>query len=468
MISTRATRILIVGLMLAPYMVASNLAASAAPAAATNTGPIDITANEQEFAGDQMIARGNVRVLYKDSVVVAPVATLVKDGGGNPQKAIFTGHPHLTQAKNKMDAETIIFEMGNSKIQAIGRAHSEVQSDGGPGGDNSNAAGKDKKTSTAQTSAKPNGTGTSSGAGDDDDDKVADNAAPSGSADSTAAAKKAAASVVTPQEPPEKIITDSDRQEYDRDTGRFEAFGHVRVVHSNILVKADHLSMIYGNDNKPETALFTGNVSATQDRNTTISDAMTYSLSTKRLQATGHVKSVVIQEHHEDKKDDKSKKRTTVGQADPLGMPSANATEIESGKTEIEPIKDDVVTVTSDTQDYSKRTGRMTAIGNVHVYYQDTIGVGPQAILVRNLQGKCERVIFVGRAQLTQTGKRWIADHITLTVENKKVAASGHTLAVILQTPKDQQPKNAAPPAPQTQLASQKSAISATKIDKPQ
>ncbi|HEY9871042.1 MAG TPA: hypothetical protein V6D08_17890, partial [Candidatus Obscuribacterales bacterium] len=54
------------------------------------SGPIDIQANEQEFAGDQVIARGNVRVSYKESVIIAPMATLFRDTSGNPQKAIFT------------------------------------------------------------------------------------------------------------------------------------------------------------------------------------------------------------------------------------------------------------------------------------------------------------------------------------------------------------------------------------------
>src|ERR1700678_1493398 len=37
----------------------------AAPAAA-GSGPIDIQAHEQEFTGDHVIAKGNVKVLYKD------------------------------------------------------------------------------------------------------------------------------------------------------------------------------------------------------------------------------------------------------------------------------------------------------------------------------------------------------------------------------------------------------------------
>ncbi|MBC7999774.1 MAG: hypothetical protein IAF58_17605 [Leptolyngbya sp.] len=55
-------------------------------------GTIDIQANEQEFANDHVIARGNVHVVYKDSIIDAPMATLYKDPAGKPTKAIFTGH----------------------------------------------------------------------------------------------------------------------------------------------------------------------------------------------------------------------------------------------------------------------------------------------------------------------------------------------------------------------------------------
>ncbi|MGH9550303.1 MAG: hypothetical protein ACRD3W_13055, partial [Terriglobales bacterium] len=36
-----------------------------APGAAAGGGPIDIQAQEQEFAGDHVIAKGHVRVVYK-------------------------------------------------------------------------------------------------------------------------------------------------------------------------------------------------------------------------------------------------------------------------------------------------------------------------------------------------------------------------------------------------------------------
>ena len=67
------------------------------------------------------------------------------------------------------------------------------------------------------------------------------------------------------------------------------------MKHGDISVISDRLQLVYGADAKPETALFTGHVSATQNDNNTQADAMTYYLSTQRLQATGNVKSKVIQ-----------------------------------------------------------------------------------------------------------------------------------------------------------------------------
>jgi lipopolysaccharide export system protein LptA len=405
------------------------------------SGPIDITANEQEFSGDQVIARGNVRVKFKDSVVLAPMAALVRDAGGNPQKAIFTGHPHLTQGLNKIDAETLVFEMANSKIIAQGRAHSEVVSGG--------ESAQPKAATTTPAVATANGDGQPS-------DMVADGATASGAGAPAAVTASAKPAANASKAPLEKIITDSDRQEYDRVTGKFEAIGHVRVVHGNILVKSDKLSLVYGLDNKPETALFIGNVCATQDRNNTTADQMAYSLTTKRLQATGHVKSTVIQE----RKPEDKKKPNALG-IDPAGMQSAVATEMDQPK-------DDIVIITSDTQDFSKQSGRMSATGNVRVIYQDTTGSGPQCVLLRNMQGKCERVIFSGRSQISQPGRRWIADRIEMTMNDRKVMASGNTKALILQTPKQRLQTT---PAPQTQLAGtgKPTSISANpKAEKPQ
>jgi len=89
-------------------------------------GPIDIQADEQEFGEGHVVAKGRVRVTYKDSIVVAPMATLYRDAAGSPQKAVFTGHPHLIQGSNKIDSDVLIFEIATQKIIADGHAHSEV------------------------------------------------------------------------------------------------------------------------------------------------------------------------------------------------------------------------------------------------------------------------------------------------------------------------------------------------------
>jgi hypothetical protein len=55
-------------------------------------------------------------------------------------------------------------------------------------------------------------------------------------------------------------------------------------------------------------------------------------------------------------------------------------------------------------------------------------------VMVRNPQtGQTEKVLLFGRCQITQTGKRWIADRITYTVADNKVIAEGNTKAFILQ-----------------------------------
>lgn len=378
-------------------------------------GQIDIQANEQEFAGDHVIARGNVRVTYKDSVVVAPIATLYRDASGNPQRAVFTGHPRLTQGKNRVDADTLVFEIAGQKLIAEGNSHSEVVSDGG-GGDLSGsqtATKGNEATANAQTASID-----------------------SANADEGAEVKKKPVG--------EKIVTDADRQEYDRASGKFEAKGRVRVRHGDINVKADKLQLVYGQDNKPESAVFSGNVSATQKQNNTQADTLTYFLQTKRLQATGNVRSKVIQTKAEASKKGGLFAPAPVSDGDKGGTTGGALGQSEATET---------ITILSDSQDYSQDNGRVTAEGNVKLFYQDTIAVSPKVILVRNEMGQADTVIMSGRSQISQPGKRWIADRITFTVADKRVLAEGNTKAIILQGPKGPGRRNQMVPPANMKLA---------------
>lgn len=402
-------------------------------------GPIDIKAEEQEFAGDHIIARGRVRVVYKDSVIVAPVATLYRDvNTGQPLKAIFTGHPHLVQGNNKIDADTLTFEMVSSKIMADGHAHSEVVNEAPPPaaeqvagkGDTKKPTKKVAPASSAEAAlAQAAATKGSLNSSDSTEPEAKASAGANGAGGTTASG------LGGPSEGPTTIITDSDRQVYDRSTGQFEAFGHVRVKAGDIDVVSDHLRMAYGADQKPEAAVFTGKVSATQGQNNTQSDTMTYFLNTKRLQATGHVRSKVIQSNNSNSTASKS---TTVtapaneGKVEPIVNGGIAANTASTAAPAIVNTGAPVIIV-SDTQDYNKETGRLDAVGNCKVFYEDTVGIGPKIVMVRNAYGQAEKVVFIGRSQITQPGKRWIGDRITMIINDRRVLAEGNTRAFILQ-----------------------------------
>jgi lipopolysaccharide export system protein LptA len=436
-------------------------------AQAGGSGPIDIQANEQEFAGDHVIARGNVRVTYKDCIVISPIATLYRDAGGSPQKAVFTGHPHLIQGLNKIDAETLVFEMSSGRVVADGNAHSEVISmenpdeqpaglDGStPAAKAAKPAAKDGKGKAATASKKSKDDATQIASADESASTGADSATTGdatadASAADTAEKKPAAAKGKKPAPPKvtEKIITDADHQEYERNTGRFSAAGHVRVKHGDISVRSDRLNLVYGADSRPETAVFTGNVLATQFDNCTQADTMTYFLSTQRLQATGNVRSKVIQQ-----KADGPKKGGLLP-----GIPSKEDKPAVCEQTDSGP--DDPIYITSDAQDYSKDSGRMTAEGNVRVFYGEATGAGPKVILLRNEDGQAQKILFTGRSQISQPGKRWIGDKITFTVADKKVLAEGNTKAIILQSPNKGRPTQTAPVVEPSKLAGRAPAVS--------
>lgn len=428
-----------------PIAVAQMPGAPGGPGA----GPIDIVADEQEFAENSVIARGRVKVTYKDSVIFAPLATLYKDPEGNPNRAVFTGSPRLIQGKNKINAVTLTFEMKQNKIIADGNAHSEVEVEADEEAE--------KKASPLPISAN---TKPSSSAEETEDSENSDEENPvnTSGAQTRTGGSNAAKTTAKAKKPPEKIVTDSDKQEYDQVSGRFDAIGHVRVKHGDITVLADKLQLVYSAaSNKPETALFSGHVNATQGRNMTSADNMSYSLMTKRLQATGHVKSKVIQEKGNaagsgssggsgSGPDNDGEEGQPSARLDLFAMPAkASASKnyrqqaastasadifAGSGQGDNKP-----VWIFSDSQDYSKEVGRVSATGNVRVVSGDMYGAGPAIVLLKRPDGRAEKIKFIGRSQISQPGRRWIADEIVYLVDEQRVIANGNAKAMILQSP---------------------------------
>jgi lipopolysaccharide export system protein LptA len=493
------------------------------PAAAPGSGPIDIQAHEQEFTGDHVIAKGNVKVLYKDTVILAPLATLYRDlASGQPQKAIFNGHPYLTQGANKIDADQLIFEMTTSKIFADGHAHSEVVNNdpvaepptakkkGGGNNDPNAFATSSGPAPTTKGGMVANGKGgfewptqesdrkkaqtQKQGIKQEQTEKLAQKASkdsanesrstsesttdlannstkdatkesPDGQPGADGAAPENKPVMVSrgplsggstaggagDSDAPTKIVTDSQRQEYDRDSGRFEAFGNVKVLAGDIHVTADHLKLAYGIDHRPEAAIFDGHVNAIQDKNNTASDFMTYFLITKRLQASGHVRSKVIQEKQEAKPIPKKQEEGVIKPISNVITPDASSKEKPHNVLALNGLMSSEskapIIIIADSQDYNKETGRLDAIGNAKIFFEDTVGIGPKVILMKNADGQAERIIFVGRSQVTQKGKRWIGDRVTIMVADHRIIAEGNTKAIFLQKKEGGAP-GAAPLAP--------------------
>ena len=417
-----------------------------------SSGPIDIQADSQDFAGDVVFAKGHVKVIFKDSTVYADDAQLFKDPQGQPQMAIFTGNPHLLQKANKIDANKLTFMMAVNKIIADGNAHSEVSGDADevPGGETSKISTAPAPVVAPAASAAPAKKKTDAGGWQDDE------------AEAPAAAPVAAAAPSdAPAKPAEKIFVNSDHQEYESETGHFVATGHCKVKHGEIKVDSENLNLVYGADGKPETALFGGTVTANQNGNTTKAEHMTYSLVTQRLQASGNVRSKVIQQKpatselkkgaltaEEKKSDVKIKVKKADGtikelskeEADKFGI--VDEGEKKKSKTfELVMDSNEPIYIISDSQDYIKENGKMTALGNVHVYYNDNKGLGHKMVMTRNNEGKADKMIFTGRSQIVQPGKRWIGDKITFLVPTERVVSEGNTKAIILNTTAQVKPK---------------------------
>ncbi|MBX9670769.1 MAG: hypothetical protein K2X93_24420 [Candidatus Obscuribacterales bacterium] len=405
----------------------------------TSSGPIDIQADEQEFADDHVVARGRVKVVHGDTIIRAPVATLFRDEAGQPKLAIFTGNPTLVQGPNLVRARKLTFDIKGARIIAEGNAHSEVMSnsmDAASGGGGGGGGASDKKAAKPKKQA-PKDLG---------DPETIDEAEPdsevaegeSSEESTTATATKTPDLKKPPADnKPKKIITDSDKQEFERNSGKFEAHGNVRVNAQGIAVKSNHLRLVYGTDQKVEAVVFTGDVTAKRDSNVTQADVMTYFLTTQRLQATGHVKSRVVQE--------------TAGTAKKGGLAAGKNVQGAAPGTKVMDFSSgggQEIIIISDAQDYNKENGRVDAEGRVRLYYGNTIGVGPKISMTTNEYGETDRVVFIGRSQITQPGRRWIADRITYTVEDNKVLAEGNTRAIIVKNPAQGAPKAVPKPVP--------------------
>ncbi len=389
---------------------------------APSGGPIDIVADEQEFGDDCVIARGKVKVVHGDTIIRAPMATLFRDPAGQPKLAVFTGNPVLIQGANTIKATKLTFDIKAAKILAEGNAHSEVMSNGmdGSGG---GAAPPPKKGKKAPTVLNP------------EDEPEAAQPDEDAGAEESKEAKEPSSEAKKPagENKPQKIITDSDVQEFERTSGKFEAHGNVRVVTQGINIKSNHLKLVYGTDQKAEAVVFTGDVTAKRESNVTQADVMTYFLTTQRLQATGHVKSRVVQQKAaEPKKGAQQVVNSSAPSNKVMDLSAKNGQEI---------------IIISDAQDYNKDSGRVDAEGRVRLYYGTTVGIGPKITVLTNEYGETEKVVFIGRSQITQPGRRWIADRITYTVEDNKVLAEGNTRAIIV---KNTTPAAGAPAAPKT------------------
>src|ERR1700688_4256402 len=76
---------------------------------ATLSGPVDIQAKQQVFSGDQVLAKGNVKVSYKDTIITGPEVALTRNTSGSPQSAVFKGHPYFVQNGSIMDSDVLMF-----------------------------------------------------------------------------------------------------------------------------------------------------------------------------------------------------------------------------------------------------------------------------------------------------------------------------------------------------------------------
>ena len=80
--------------------------------------------------------------------------------------------------------------------------------------------------------------------------------------------------------------------------------------------------------------------------------------------------------------------------------------------------------------------------------------------MLKNAEGKAEKMMFIGRSQVNKPGTRWVGDRITLMMATKRVLAEGNTRAYIMQQGPAKKPEENQPAQAQTQLAGRVSPVS--------
>jgi lipopolysaccharide export system protein LptA len=84
------------------------------------------------------------------------------------------------------------------------------------------------------------------------------------------------------------------------------------------------------------------------------------------------------------------------------------------------------VTMSSDSQEFSKSKNLINVIGHVRVVYQDYAATGPKAIIYTKPDGNIDKMIFTGRAQITDSMRKVAADTITINFNPKSFNAEGN------------------------------------------
>ena len=199
---------------------------------------------------------------------------------------------------------------------------------------------------------------------------------------------------------PEVVKIDADHQTYDANARKFSLSGNVQVFYQDFFIKSSTADLDVDVAGQPEVANFYNrpHVKRTIDNvvDNIHGDVVRIYLKSNTFGAEGNVDSYIA----------------TVA-ADPF-------------------------TIKADTQTFDNTTKMVTADGNVKVHYKDADVSSAKALLRMTGDGKAERVIFSGSANIKQEDSRIRGDKITVMVDSGNlIAESNVNTQVDLDPPKD-------------------------------
>jgi lipopolysaccharide export system protein LptA len=186
----------------------------------------------------------------------------------------------------------------------------------------------------------------------------------------------------------------ADRQEFNNASNEVRASGGVSVRYQNMNFSASQAKLFTVNG-KPHKAELIGNAKINRDNTNITAGNINYDINSGNMTASNGVNTVA---------------------------------RLKDGSR---------VSMSSSHQQYNKNSNIIIGSGHVKVIYQDYVATGPKATIYTTSNGDLDKIVFSGRATITDSKRKVSADIITVSMNPKNFSAEGNVQTQFAQMVKE-------------------------------